>query len=142
MLLTGFVTQTLACIEFRVPLDRFNPFVEFFARNRAWGILILAFIACFWMSDRVWGVMAQPFYEKLGFDKIEIAVLSKTIGLWVTVVGALLGSIIVARWGIMGPLLISAVLIASTNLLFAVLENDPPLPPRLRARNDDGPSFA
>ncbi len=98
-----------------------NPFVEFFARNRAWGILILAFIACFWMSDRVWGVMAQPFYEKLGFDKIEIAVLSKTIGLWVTVVGALLGSIIVARWGIMGPLLISAVLIASTNLLFAVL---------------------
>jgi len=28
------------------------------------------------------------------------------------------------------------------HLLFAVLENDPPLPPRLRARNDDGPSFA
>lgn len=98
-----------------------NPFVEFFVRNRAWGIAILAFIACFWMSDRVWGVMAQPFYEKLGFDKIEIAVLSKTIGLWVTVVGALLGSLIVARWGIMGPLLISAVLIAATNLLFAAL---------------------
>jgi PAT family beta-lactamase induction signal transducer AmpG len=98
-----------------------NPFIEFFTRNRAWGIVILAFIACFWMSDRVWGVMAQPFYEKLGFDKIEIAVLSKTIGLWVTVAGALLGSLIVARWGIMGPLLISAILIATTNLLFAVL---------------------
>jgi MFS transporter, PAT family, beta-lactamase induction signal transducer AmpG len=98
-----------------------NPFIEFFTRNRAWGIVILAFIACFWMSDRVWGVMAQPFYEKLGFDKIEIAVLSKTIGLWVTVVGALVGSFIVTRWGIMGPLLISAVLIAATNLLFALL---------------------
>lgn len=98
-----------------------NPFVEFFTRNRTWGIVILAFIACFWMSDRVWGVMAQPFYEKLGFDKIEIAVLSKTIGLWVTLVGALVGSLIVTRWGIMGPLLISAVLIAATNLLFALL---------------------
>jgi PAT family beta-lactamase induction signal transducer AmpG len=98
-----------------------NPFIEFFTRNRAWGIVILAFIACFWMSDRVWGVMAQPFYERLGFDKIEIAVLSKTIGLWVTVAGALLGSLIVTRWGIMGPLLVSAVLIAATNLLFAVL---------------------
>jgi MFS transporter, PAT family, beta-lactamase induction signal transducer AmpG len=98
-----------------------NPFVEFFTRNRAWGIVILAFIACFWMSDRVWGVMAQPFYEKLGFDKIEIAVLSKTIGLWVTLVGALVGSLIVTRWGIMGPLLMSAVLIATTNLLFALL---------------------
>lgn len=98
-----------------------NPFVEFFTRNRAWGIVILAFIACFWMSDRVWGVMAQPFYEKLGFDKIEIAVLSKTIGLWVTVAGALLGSLVVARWGIMGPLMFSAILIAATNLLFALL---------------------
>jgi PAT family beta-lactamase induction signal transducer AmpG len=98
-----------------------NPFVEFFARNRAWGIVILAFIACFWMSDRVWGVMAQPFYERLGFDKVEIAVLSKTIGLWVTVAGALLGSLVVARWGIMGPLMVSAILIAATNLLFALL---------------------
>ena len=28
------------------------------------------------------------------------------------------------------------------HLLFAVLENDPPLPPRLRAGSGDGPSFA
>jgi PAT family beta-lactamase induction signal transducer AmpG len=98
-----------------------NPFIEFFERNRGWGVIILCFIGCFWLSDRVWGVMAQPFYNHLGFDKFEIAIISKTIGLWVTFLGALAGSFIVTRYGVRGPLLMSAVLIAATNLLFALL---------------------
>ena len=43
------------------------------------------------------------------------------MGLWITFAGALFGSLVVTRWGINGPLLVSAVLIAATNLLFALL---------------------
>jgi PAT family beta-lactamase induction signal transducer AmpG len=38
-----------------------------------------------------------------------------------TIAGAALGGILVARYGLMRPLLLGAVMVASTNLLFAVL---------------------
>jgi MFS transporter, PAT family, beta-lactamase induction signal transducer AmpG len=98
-----------------------NPFVEFFARNGWMALVILAFIGCYWLSDRIWGVMAQPFYFQLGFTKTEVALVAKTYGIGLSVAGALLGGVLVARLGIMRALLLSASLTASTNLLFALL---------------------
>jgi PAT family beta-lactamase induction signal transducer AmpG len=98
-----------------------NPFVDFFARNGWIAAVILAFIGCYWLSDRVWGVMAQPFYNAVGFDKTEVALVSKSYGIALSIAGALLGGVLIARIGTMRLLLISAALTAGTNLLFALL---------------------
>lgn len=98
-----------------------SPFVEFFSRNGAVGLLILMLIAVYKMSDITMGVMANPFYLDLGFSKKEIAEISKIFGFFMTIAGATLGGVLVARYGIMRPLLLGAVIVAGTNLLFAFL---------------------
>jgi PAT family beta-lactamase induction signal transducer AmpG len=97
------------------------PFVDFFARNGTLAILILLFVSLFRLSDITMGVMAYPFYIDLGFSKSEIAAVVKFFGFFMTILGALLGGVLIARYGIMRPLLLGAVLIAATNLLFAGL---------------------
>ncbi len=98
-----------------------SPFVEFFSRNGRMGIAILLFIAVYRLSDITMGVMANPFYLDLGFSKIEIAEVSKVFGFFMTIAGSALGGVLVLRHGIMKPLLLGAVLVALTNLLFAGL---------------------
>ena len=98
-----------------------SPFVEFFRRNGKAGLIILALIAVYKMSDITMGVMANPFYLDLGFSKKEIADISKIFGFFMTIFGASLGGVMVVRYGIMRPLLFGAVMVALTNLLFALL---------------------
>jgi PAT family beta-lactamase induction signal transducer AmpG len=98
-----------------------SPFVEFFTRNGKLALLILALIALYKMSDITMGVMANPFYLELGYSKKEIAEVGKVFGFFMTIFGASVGGILVARYGIMKPLLLGAVLVCVTNLLFAML---------------------
>ena len=98
-----------------------SPFVEFFTRNGKLAIVILLLIAVYKLSDITMGVMANPFYLDIGFSKTEIANVTKLFGFFMTIAGAGLGGVLVIRYGIMGPLLLGAVMVASTNLLFAVL---------------------
>jgi PAT family beta-lactamase induction signal transducer AmpG len=103
-----------------------NPFLEFFTRTGKAGLLILALIAVYKMSDITMGVMANPFYLDLGFSKKEIADVSKIFGFFMTIAGASLGGIMVVRYGIMRPLLLGAIMVALTNLLFALLATSEP----------------
>ena len=65
--------------------------------------------------------MATPFYNELGFTGIEIAAMSKLYGLIASLVGGVLGGLVVARIGLFRTLLIGGVLQAVTNLLFSYL---------------------
>ena len=98
-----------------------SPFVEFFQRNGKTSVLILLLIAVYKMSDIAMGVMANPFYLELGFSKKDIADVTKLFGFVMTIVGTSLGGVLVARFGIMKPLLLGAVISAATNLLFAAM---------------------
>ena len=98
-----------------------SPFVEFFQRNGWLAILILLLIGSYRISDITMGVMANPFYLDLGFSKIEIANITKIFGFFMSIAGAGLGGILVIRFGISRPLLLGAVMVALTNLLFAWL---------------------
>ena len=105
-----------------------SPFVEFFRRNGMLALLILLLIGTFRLSDITMGVMANPFYLDLGFSKVEIANITKVFGFFMTILGAGLGGIFVMRYGIYWPLLVGAVLVPVTNLLFAWLAvSDPDL---------------
>lgn len=97
------------------------PFTDFFQRNGSFAIFILLFISMFRISDITMGVMANPFYLDLGFTKTEIAWVAKGFGFVMMLVGAATGGVMVARYGIMRPLFIGAILVAITNLLFAFL---------------------
>ena len=114
---TSFISRLLVWFSDAVA----SPFVEFFERNGKTGLLILALIALYKMSDITMGVMANPFYLDLGFSKTEIADVSKIFGFFMTIAGASIGGVMVVRYGIMRPLLFGAIMVALTNLLFALL---------------------
>jgi len=103
-----------------------SPFVEFFQRNGSLAVLILLLVGAYKLSDITMGVMANPFYLDLGFSKTDIANITKIFGFFMTIAGAALGGIMVARFGIVRPLLAGAILVASTNLLFVWLATGEP----------------
>lgn len=97
------------------------PFVEFFQRNGWLALLILSFIAVFRLSDITMGMMANPFYLDLGYSKSDIASVAKIFGLLMTLLGSAICGVLVVRMGVMKPLLIGAIAVALTNVLFALL---------------------
>ena len=102
------------------------PFVDFFARNGRAGLIILAFVGLYRLSDINLGIMANPFYLDMGFTKAEIANVTKIFGVLMTMAGAFLGGLLVARYGILRPLLVGAFMVPITNLLFIVLAHSGP----------------
>jgi PAT family beta-lactamase induction signal transducer AmpG len=98
-----------------------QPFAEFFHRNAQHALVILLFISIYRISDMVLGVMANPFYLVTGFSEVQIAGYVKTVGLGAVLGGAAIGGIAVARFGLGGPLVFGAVILAVTNLSFAGL---------------------
>ncbi len=97
------------------------PFTEFFSRNGRFALVILAFIGVFRISDITMGIMANPFYIDMGYSLADIASVTKVFGLLMTMAGAAIGGVLVARLGVLRMLLLSAALVAVTNLIFAWL---------------------
>ena len=97
------------------------PLADFFKRFGWVALLILLFIGSFRVSDIVMGVMANPFYLDLGFSKQQIANVAAAFGLAMTLTGAALGGLFVARFGIMRLLIFTAFMAPITNLLFSWL---------------------
>ncbi|MDR0275046.1 MAG: MFS transporter [Burkholderiaceae bacterium] len=97
------------------------PFAEFFHRHRWHAALVLALIGLYRISDVVMGGMAGPFYVDMGFDKEEIAAVSKMFGVAMTLAGTFIGGALAMRLGVMRVLLGGAFASAASNLLFAWL---------------------
>lgn len=97
------------------------PFLEFLQRYGRFAVVVLIFIAVFRLSDIAMGVMANPFYLDLGYSKADIASIAKVFGFFMTIAGSALCGVLVLKYGIFRPLLAGAILVASTNLLFALL---------------------
>lgn len=103
------------------------PFTDFFRRFGWHALLILAFIAVFRISDITLGVMAYPFYQDMGYSGSEIGLVSGFVGKFVTIGGALVGGVLVVRYGVMRMLMVGAWIVIATNLLFAWLATQQPL---------------
>ncbi|MFC1824310.1 AmpG family muropeptide MFS transporter [Thermodesulfobacteriota bacterium] len=96
------------------------PFVEFFQRNNiSVALLILAFILLYKFGDAFAGVMANPFYIKIGFTKVQIANVSKVFGVFATLLGVFAGGLAVKRYGVLMSLLYCGILQMLSNLMFA-----------------------
>jgi PAT family beta-lactamase induction signal transducer AmpG len=103
-----------------------GPFLEFFGRNGiALALALLAFVGLFKMPDQMLGVIAGPFYVDSGFDKSQIATVSKLMGVWVGIAGTFLGGAAVAGFGLRGPLVVAVVAVAMSNLFFVLMAQHP-----------------
>ncbi len=98
-----------------------DPLVDFFQRFGRFALVIVLFIVFFRLSDYVLGILANPFYLDIGFSKAEIASVAKIYGIVVSLVGAGAGGWAVVKYGVARCLIIATVLIASTNLFFALM---------------------
>ena len=98
-----------------------EPFTDFWRRYRWQALVLLALIAVYRISDVVMGIMANPFYVDMGFTKAEVASVTKVYGVIMTLVGAFVGGVLSARWGVMRILMLGAILSAVSNLLFVWL---------------------
>jgi PAT family beta-lactamase induction signal transducer AmpG len=128
--ITGAYVATRILITFNivnrsmVSTTYIDPIKDFFNRyGMSVAILLLAVIGLYRISDIVLGVVANIFYQDLGFTKIEIATVSKTFGLFMTIAGGFLGGVMAIRFGVFRVLFLGALLSALTNLLFIVLAN-------------------
>jgi PAT family beta-lactamase induction signal transducer AmpG len=102
-----------------------KPFAEFF-RTHGWmlGLVLLAFVGLFKLPDQMLSI-AGPFYLDTGFSKSDIATVSKLYGVWMGIAGAFLGGITVAAIGVRRSLLIAAIAVAISNLLFILMSMYP-----------------
>lgn len=98
-----------------------GPLLDVFQRYGRYALAILAFVALFRISDYLMSSMAMPFYLDMGYTKSEIAAVAKLYGAAAGFVGVLMGGLVVGRFGLRGPLIASAILLALTNLAFAAV---------------------
>lgn len=103
-----------------------QPFSSFFANNGiAFGLALLVFVGLFKFPDQVIGVMAGPFYLDSGYDKADIATVSKLFGVWMGIVGAFAGGLAVAAFGFRRMLLVATLGVALSNLAFLLMAQNP-----------------
>ena len=93
------------------------PFLDL-TRHHLWAAILL-FVLLFKFGEALLGVMAFPFYEQIGFTAGEIAVVSKTFGVIVTLLGGIIGGLLVGKIGITKTLILGGITQMLSNLMFA-----------------------
>ena len=124
MILTIFILPERKEIK-RIKKEKklIEPFREFILRNSLSKVfLIITFIFFFKFGDVIAGVMANPFYVKIGFTNIEIANASKIFGVIMTVFGVFVGGYIVKKYGLLKSLIISSIFQIFSNLLYVLVD--------------------
>jgi MFS transporter, PAT family, beta-lactamase induction signal transducer AmpG len=95
-----------------------GPFADFM-RRPSW-FAILLFVLGYKLGEAMAGVMAMPLYIALGFSLVEIAAISKLVGFFATVIGALAGGLLTVRLGIVRALILCGVLQSAGNLFYVL----------------------
>lgn len=99
-----------------------SPIRQFFEDyGTSTALLLLALIGLYRISDIVLGVIANVFYQDMGFSLDEIATAVKFFGLVMTLLGGFLGGIFAMKYGVMKVLFAGALLVVVTNLMFILL---------------------
>jgi len=78
-----------------------EPFVEFFGRRgyRA-AVAVLAFMFFYKLGDNMATALATPFYLDMGFTPTQIGVIAKNAALWPSIIGGILGGLMIVKIGI------------------------------------------
>ncbi len=96
-----------------------EPFTDYFRRHGA--LTMLAFILLYKLGDTMAAALTTPFYLDMGYSKTEIGAVVKLFGFWATIIGGLVGGVLILRIGIMRALWSFGILQAVSTAGFAVL---------------------
>jgi PAT family beta-lactamase induction signal transducer AmpG len=72
-----------------------GPFLDFFKKPEA--LLILLFLLLYKLGDNLAAHMTMPFYLQKGYSKIEVATIVKGVGIVCTLIGGILGGLIMLK---------------------------------------------
>lgn len=96
-----------------------NPLRELLQRK---GIsLTFFFIATYKAGDALLGGMIHPFWVDRGFSRVEIGLISGTVGSILTIAGALIGGYYTSKRGLKESLIVLGALQALSNLGYAIV---------------------
>jgi PAT family beta-lactamase induction signal transducer AmpG len=98
-----------------------GPFVEFFAKHKAVGLVMLLAVALYRLPDFVMGPMYNPYYHDLGLTKDTVALVRGSMGLVATFAGIALGGLCAIRLGVFRALMIGVLLEGVGTAAFALL---------------------
>jgi MFS transporter, PAT family, beta-lactamase induction signal transducer AmpG len=98
-----------------------GPFVDFFAKHKAVGLVMLLMVALYRLPDFVMGPMYNPFYHDLGLSKDTVAWVRGSFGLVATFAGIAASGLAAVRLGLFPTLLAGLVLEGFGTAAFALL---------------------
>lgn len=95
-----------------------EPFLNFIRRPEA--LSLAGFLILYKFGDNVAGTVINPFLRALCFTNVEAGLAVKSLGLVATIIGGLLGGIVVIRLGLWRALWVLGIAQALANLLYAL----------------------
>ena len=95
------------------------PFRDFMTRPD-WAALLLI-IPLYKLGEAMAGAMSKPFYISLGFSLTEIAKWSSGVNFVTTLLGAMIGGVVVARFGLIRALILCGIVQSLGNLAYVAL---------------------
>ena len=95
-----------------------GPFSDFM--RRPYWFLILLVILDYKLGEGMAAVMSTPLYIAVGFTLNEIAVISKLLGPFTVILGALLGGVVTVRLGLVRSLIVCGIIQALGNLTYVL----------------------
>jgi PAT family beta-lactamase induction signal transducer AmpG len=95
-----------------------GPFADFM-RRPMWPAIVI-FIVGYKLGEAMAGVMAMPLYISIGFSLNEIAAVSKLVGFFATVIGAIIGGVVTSKLGVMRALILCGILQSAGNLFYVL----------------------
>ena len=98
-----------------------GPFVDFFAKHKAVGLIMLLAVALYRLPDFVMGPMYNPYYHDLGLTKDTVALVRGSVGLAATFAGIALGGLTSIRLGVFRALMLGVLLEGLGTAGFALL---------------------
>jgi PAT family beta-lactamase induction signal transducer AmpG len=98
-----------------------GPFIDFFAKHKAIGLIMLLAVALYRLPDFVMGPMYNPYYHDLGLTKDTVALVRGSVGLFATFAGIALGGLASIRLGVFRALMIGVLIEGLGTAAFAIL---------------------
>jgi PAT family beta-lactamase induction signal transducer AmpG len=89
-------------------------------------VFVMLFVLTFKLGDMALGPMVRPFWVDRQFTPLQIGAVPGTLGVVSTILGALLGGGLTARWGIFRALWVLGIAQAASNLVYAAAAALPP----------------